>query len=103
MAARGVMATHRSLRGRTAIAISLAAFLVVTSSVVWRRARGSAAAARLHELGAKVDELQAQRARLEGEVRRVSSQVELAPRAQRLGLRFPSDSQVINLPDPVRR
>lgn len=98
-----MMARRGALRGRTAIAIGLAAFLVVTSSVIWRRARGSAVAARLHELGTKVDELQAQRARLEGEVRRVSSQVELAPRVQRLGLRFPSDSQVINLPDPVRR
>jgi type VI protein secretion system component VasK len=103
VAARGVMATHRPVRGRTAIAIGLAIFLIVTSSVVWRRARGSAAAERLHELGAKVDELQAQRARLEGEVRRASSQVELVPRVQRLGMRFPSDSQVIDLPDPVRR
>ena len=97
------MASRGSIRGRTAIAIGLAAFLVVTSSVVWRRARGSAVAARLHELGAQVDELQAQRARLEGEVRRVSSQVELVPRVERLGMRFPSDSQVIALPDPVRR
>ncbi|HEY5545676.1 MAG TPA: hypothetical protein VIK50_06440 [Gemmatimonadaceae bacterium] len=98
-----MMARRGALRGRTAIAIGLAAFLVVTSSVVWRRARGNAAAARLHALGAKVDELQAQRARFEGEVRRVSSQVELVPRVQRLGMHFPSDSQVIHLPDPVRR
>jgi hypothetical protein len=97
------MARRGALRGRTAIAIGLAAFLVVTSSVVWRRARGNAAAARLHELGSRVDELQAQRARLEGEVRRVSSRVELVPRVQRLGMLFPSDSQVIHLPDPVRR
>ncbi len=98
------MAKRRlTLRGRSAIAIGLAAFLVVTTSVVWRRARGSAAAARLHELGARVDELQAQRARLEGEVRRASSRVELVPRLQRLGMRTPSDSQVVHLPDPVRR
>ena len=45
----------------------------------------------------------AQRAKLEGEVRRASSQVQLAPRVQRLGMRVPSDSQVIDLPDPVRR
>lgn len=103
VATRGMMARRGALRGRTAIAIGLAAFLVVTSSVVWRRARGNTAAARLHELGARVDELQAQRARLEGEVRRVSSRVELVPRVQRLGMHFPSDSQVIHLPDPVRR
>lgn len=103
MASRGVGAGRGAVRGRTAIAIGLAAFLVVTTSVVWRRARGSGAAARLHQLGAQVDELQARRARLEGEVRRASSLVELAPRVQRLGMRTPSDSQVIDLPDPVRR
>jgi hypothetical protein len=96
-------ARKHGLRGRTAIAIGLAGFLVMTTSVVWRRARGSAVAMRLHELGARIGELEAQRARLEGEVRRASSQVELVPRAQRLGLRFPSDSQVIDLADPVRR
>lgn len=101
MAARGSRAG--GIRGRTAIAIGLASFLVVTTSVVWRRARGSTAAIRLHELGARIDELHAQRARLEGEVRRASSQVELGPRLQRLGMRVPSDSQVIHLPDPVRR
>jgi cell division protein FtsL len=91
------------VRGRTAIAISLAAFLLVTTSVVWRRAQGSAAALRLHSLGSRIDELKAQRARLDGEVRRASSRQVLAPRAQALGMRFPSDSQVIDLPDPVRR
>jgi Flp pilus assembly protein TadB len=99
------MASRRvtGLKGRTAIAIGLAAFLVVTTSVVWRRARGTEAASRLHRLGAQVDELQAQRAKLDGEVRRASSQMELAPRVQRLGMRFPSDSQVVDLPNPVRR
>ena len=102
MAARRV-AGRGALRGRTAIAIGLAAFLLVTTSVIWRRAEGSAAANLLHALGARLGELEAQRARLDGEVRRASSQVELVPRLQRLGLRVPSDSQVIDLPDPVRR
>lgn len=102
MAARRVTG-RRALRGRSAIAIGLAAFLLVSTSVVWRRAKGSTAAIRLHTLGARIDELEAQRARLEGEVRRASSRVELVPRVQRLGMRFPSDSQVIDLPDPVRR
>lgn len=94
---------RKQLRGRTTIALGLAAFLLVTTSVIWRRAQGSAAALRLHSLGSRIDELQAQRARLDGEVRRASSRQELGPRAQRLGLRLPSDSQVIDLPDPVRR
>ena len=103
MAARSVRKGRGAVRGRTAIAIGLVAFLVVTSSVVWRRARGSAAAASLHDLGTELAELQAQRAKLDGEVRRASSLVELAPKFQRLGLRSPSDSQVIDLADPVRR
>jgi len=103
VASRRVTSGRGAVRGRTAIAIGLAAFLLVTTSVIWRRARGSAAAIRLHQLGSQVNELEAQRARLEGEVRRASSQVELVPRVQRLGMRFPSDSQVIDLPDPVRR
>lgn len=101
--ATGRVAGRGGLRGRTAIAIGLASFLLVTTSVVWRRAQGSTAAIRLHTLGSRVDELEAQRARLEGEVRRASSRVELVPRVERLGMRFPSDSQVIELPDPVRR
>lgn len=95
--------TAGGLRGRTAIALGLGAFLIVTTSVVWRRAEGTGAAQRLHTLGSRIDELEAQRARLDGEVRRASSRQQLAPRAQKLGMRFPSDSQVIDLPDPVRR
>jgi hypothetical protein len=91
-----------SLRGRTAIAVALGALLVVTSSVTWRRALGNTAAARLDSLRAEHDELQAIRSRLEGGVRRATSQVELVPRVQRFGMRFPSDSQVIDLPDPRR-
>lgn len=91
-----------AVRGRTAIAIALGAILVVTSSVTWRRAVGSVAAARLDSLRAEQDELQAVRSRLDAEVRRASSQVELVPRVQRLGMRFPSDSQVIDLPEPRR-
>ena len=96
-------AGRRPFRGRTAIALGLATFLVVTTSVVFRRARGSAAANRLHELGSQVDELRAQRTRLEAEVRRAGSISVLGPRVERLGLRTPSDSQVIDLANPVRR
>ena len=99
---RGASA-RRPFRGRTAIALGLAAFLVVTTSVVFRRARGSAAANRLHELGSQVDELRAQRTRLDGEVKRAASLGVLSSRAEKLGLRTPSDSQVIDLPNPVRR
>jgi len=94
---------RQQVRGRTTIALALVSFLLVTTSVIWRRGQGSAAAMRLHSLGTRIDELKAQHARLEGEVRRASSRQELVPRAPRLGMRMPSDSQVIDLPDPVRR
>jgi hypothetical protein len=103
MAAAARRGRGLTLRGRTAVALALAGFLVVTTSVTLRRARGSQAAARLHELGARFDELQARRTRLEGEVRRAASRMELVPRVQRLGMRFPSDSQVIDLALPERR
>lgn len=96
-------AGRRPFRGRTAIALGLVTFLVVTTSVVFRRARGSAAANRLHELGSQVDELRAQRTRLDGEVKRAASLGALSSRAGKLGLHTPSDSQVIDLADPVRR
>ncbi len=85
------------------MALGVAGFLAVTTSVTWRRARGNQVAARLHDLGSRFDQLQAQRTRLEGEVRRAASRVELVPRVERLGMRFPSDSQVIHLPLPGKR
>jgi hypothetical protein len=90
-------------RGRTRVALGLAAFLVVTSSVIWRRSHGNAEARRLHALGTEAAALDAQRAELENAVRRAASQVQLAPLAQRLGMRTPNDSQVIWLPAPDPR
>jgi len=85
------------------VALGLAGFLAVTTSVTWRRARGSQAATRLHALRTEYDALQAERTQLEGAVRRAASRVELVPRVERLGMRVPSDSQVIDLLLPERR
>jgi hypothetical protein len=89
------------LRGRSIVGLSLAAFLVVASSVVWRRAVGSTQARDLHALGAKLAELEAQRAQLDGQVRRAISRPQLVPVAQRLGMKVPDDSQVIWLARPA--
>lgn len=98
------MAKRRvALKGRTIVAISLGTFLLVTSSVVMRRSRGTAAARQLHALGQRHAELEAQRAQLVADVQRASSREQLATHAQRLGLRVPSDSQVILLPRPEPR
>jgi DMSO/TMAO reductase YedYZ heme-binding membrane subunit len=88
------------MRGRSAVALALAGFLAVTSSVVWRRSLGSARARHLQQLGEKSAALSAERARLEGEIRSATSRAQLTPVAMRLGLRMPNDSQVIDLSRP---
>lgn len=95
MAARRVR-----LRGRSIVAIALGVFLLVTTTVIWRRSQGSAAARRLAAMDSRRNELAAQRAALEGEVQRAASQERLVPVAGRLGLRVPAADQVIQLPRP---
>ena len=95
MAARPV-----ALRGRSIVALVLASFLAVATSVVWRRSVGSTQARRLHSLGSKRAELEAQRAQLDGDVRRAVSRPQLIPMAQRLGMKVPDDSQVVWLARP---
>jgi hypothetical protein len=95
MAKRGIGGRGR---GRTLVAVMLAAFLVVSSSVIWRRASGSAHARTLQRLAEQAATLETERAKLVGEIRRATSRASLTPAAQRLGLRMPSDSQVIDLP-----
>jgi cell division protein FtsL len=87
-------------RGRSIVALVLAAFLVVSGSVVWRRSRGTAEARRLHDLVTRRAELDAERAQLESEIQRLLSRERLVPVAQRLGLVVPADSQLIYLPRP---
>jgi hypothetical protein len=52
------------LRGRSLVAIALAAFVLVALSIVWRRTIGISASERLATLDAKRVELQGERARL---------------------------------------
>jgi hypothetical protein len=92
-----------ALRGRTIMAVVLASFLTVAVSVVWRRTIGSTSAARLQALSTRRAELEAQRAQLVGEIRRITSRPQLEPVVRRLGLKMPNDSQVIPLRRPARR
>jgi hypothetical protein len=82
------------------VALALASFLAVATSVIWRRSVGSTQARHLHALGARRAELEAQRAQLDGAVRRAASRPQLVPAAQRLGMRVPDDSQVVWLAQP---
>ena len=87
------------LRGRSIVAAALVGFLLVATGVIWRRSYGIARARELRDLDRRRVQLEAQRAKLESEIRELSSRASLAPIAeQRLNMHVPSDSQVVILP-----
>lgn len=89
-------------RGRW-IALALVGFLLVASGVIWRRSYGFARARVLRELERERAALVAERIRAEGSIRTSRSRRVLLPLAERrLGMRVPSDSQVIYLPRSTR-
>ncbi|MFL5575809.1 MAG: cell division protein FtsL [Gemmatimonadaceae bacterium] len=84
------------------IALLLVGFVLVATGVIWRRSFGIAQSRELRELDRRRLELEAQRARLQGEIRDLSSRAKLAPIAeQRLDMHVPDDSQVVILPRPT--
>ena len=86
-------------RGRPLVAVLLVSFVLVATGVIWRRSFGIAQSRELRELDRRRLELEAQRARLKGEIRDLSSFAKLAPIAeQRLNMHVPNDSQVVILP-----
>jgi cell division protein FtsL len=88
-------------RGRPIVALLLVGFVLVATGVIWRRSFGIAQSRELRELDKQRLELEAQKARLQGEIRDLSSRAKLAPIAeQRLNMHVPNDSQVIILPRP---
>ena len=87
------------LRGRSLVAIVLAAFVLVALSIVWRRTIGISESERLATLDAKRVELQGERARLETEIRAASARQTLGTSVEhRLGMHIPTDKQVVILP-----
>lgn len=98
MAKRGV-----AMRGRTLVAVVLAAFVLVALSIVWRRTIGIGESERLAQLDSRRAELQGERARLEGEIRAASTRQTLGATAeQRLGMHIPTEKQVMILPRTTR-
>jgi cell division protein FtsL len=90
------------MRGRSLIALCLFGFVLVATGVIWRRSVGVGQSAKIQELDKHRSDLEARRAALEGEIRDATSRARLARVAEeRLGMRVPSDSQVITLPRPV--
>ena len=99
MASRAVKRGGRTRpRGRSLVALALVGFVLVAVGVIWRRSAGFARERELRALDGRRAELEAQRARLELDIRDLSSRARLAPVAeQRLNMRYPNDSQVVYL------
>lgn len=94
MAKRGV-----ALRGRTLVAIVLAAFVLVALAIVWRRTIGFGQSQRLAALEARRASLESERARLESDIRDAASRQHLGASVEsRLGMHIPTDKQVVILP-----
>src|SRR5476649_1977065 len=91
MAKRAVAAGRRSL-----IAVLLVGFVLVTTGVIARRVKGLQQQREIRDLQRTRDALDADRIRLEGEIRDASSRARLQPIAeQRLNMHIPKpDEQV---------
>ena len=90
--------TRRRPSRRSVIALALFGFVLVATGVIARRTYGIGQARVLRELDRKRQALEAERVKLEGEIREASSRARLAPIAeQRLNMHVPSPDQVIML------
>lgn len=98
-------ATRRKRRtpfkGRSLVAIGLIAFVAITSLVIWRRSVGVAAAKTMAKSLYEKRSLEAQRLRLENDLRDAQTLRRVVPEAERrLGLHVASDSQTRVVMDP---
>lgn len=83
---------------RSTYALILLGFVLVAAGVIARRTYGIGQARELRALEAKRTALEAERLRVESDIREASSRARLAPIAERLGMHVPSPDQVIMLP-----
>lgn len=92
-------------RGRYWLALWLVFVLGVLSWVIARQNAALALAAELAERRSTRSAAEAERAALVRRIREAGSRGVLIPRAERLGLRLPADSQIIILqrPEPESR
>lgn len=90
------------LSRRSTVALLLLGFVLVATGVIARRTYGIDQARALRDLERRRQALEAERVKLDGEIRDASSLRRLAPIAeQRLDMHVPSPDQVIMLPRPV--
>jgi cell division protein FtsL len=98
---------RRRLSRRSRVALGLFGFVLVATGVIARRTYGIGQARALRDLQRRREALEAERVKLESEIRDASSRARLAPIAeQRLNMHVPSPDQVIMLPrttPPIRR
>ena len=89
------------LSRRAIVALALFGFVLVATGVIARRTYGIDQARALRELDRRRQALEAERVKLDGDIRDASSRARLAPIAeQRLNMHVPSPDQVILLPPP---
>jgi hypothetical protein len=89
-----------ALKGRHWLAVWLVALLAALWAVIARQTASLNAARALADLREERAQLEGRRAELERRIRAAQSRAVLLPRAQRLGLRLPADSEIILLPVP---
>jgi len=87
-----------AVKGRHWIAFWLVALLAALWAVIARQTASLNAARALTDLREERAALESRRADLERRVRTAQSRSVLLPRAQRLGLRLPADTEIILLP-----
>ncbi len=88
-------------RGRTTVALFLLGFLIITVGVIARRSWGQALQRDLTGIERTRTQLSGEVIKLESEIRSASSRNRLAPLVEsKLGMRVPSDTQVIDLQVP---
>jgi cell division protein FtsL len=91
------------VRGRSIVGLVLVGFVLVATGVIWRRSFGNARAREQQRLEQQREALEAERAKVEGDIRDASSRATLAKVAEeRLNMHIPSDSLVIYLQRPTK-
>jgi cell division protein FtsL len=92
------------VRGRSVVALVLVGFVLVATGVIWRRSFGNARAREQQRFEQQRGALEAERAKIEGDIRDASSRATLAKVAEeRLNMHIPSDSLVIYLQRPENK
>jgi hypothetical protein len=89
-----------ALKGRHWVAVWLVAFLAAAAVVIARQTSGYRAARALAETRVVRANLDGRRGELERRLRTARSREVLMPIARRLGLRQPSDSEIVLVPAP---